>query len=42
LEAEVVATLDAGTHTLFLGKVLAGEAFGNGEPMTYAYFRSKK
>lgn len=42
LEAEVVDQLDAGTHTLFLGRITAGEYFGNGEPMTYAYFRSKK
>lgn len=39
LEAEVVAQLDAGTHTLFLGRVTAGEYLGKGEPMTYAYFR---
>ena len=42
LEAEVVDKMDAGTHTIFLGKVIAGEFFGNGEPMTYSYFRSKK
>ncbi len=42
LEAEVVEQLDAGTHTLFLGKVIAGEYLSQGEPMTYAYFRSKK
>lgn len=42
MEAEVVATLDAGTHTLFLGKIVAAEVLGQGEPMTYAYFRSKK
>ncbi|KUO66393.1 MAG: flavin reductase [Gracilibacter sp. BRH_c7a] len=42
LEAEVVDQLDAGTHTIFLGKVIAGEYLGQGEPMTYAFFRSKK
>lgn len=42
LEAEVVDQLDAGTHTIFLGKVIAGEFLGQGEPMTYAYFLSKK
>jgi flavin reductase (DIM6/NTAB) family NADH-FMN oxidoreductase RutF/rubredoxin len=42
LEAEVVGTLDAGTHTLFLGKVVTAEVLNQGEPMTYAYFRSKK
>ncbi len=42
MEADVVDTMDAGTHTLFLGKVTAAEILGKGEPMTYAYFRSKK
>jgi len=42
MEAEVVATLDAGTHTLFLGKIVAAEVLAKGEPMTYAYFRNKK
>ena len=42
LEAEVVGQLDAGTHTLFLGKVTSGEYLRQGEPMTYAYFRATK
>lgn len=42
LEAEVVNKIDAGTHTLFLGKVIGAEVLSSGEPMTYAYFRSKK
>lgn len=42
LEAEVTSTMDAGTHTLFLGRVIAGEVRGTGEPMTYAYFRKTK
>ncbi|HHV64266.1 MAG TPA: flavin reductase [Peptococcaceae bacterium] len=42
LEAEVVNQLDCGTHTLFIGRVIAGEYFDSGEPMTYAYFRSTK
>jgi len=42
LEAEVVQTMDTGTHTLFLGKVTYGEVLGSGEPMTYDYFRKTK
>lgn len=42
LEAEVVNQMDTGTHTLFLGKVTAGELRGKGEPMTYDYFRRTK
>lgn len=41
LEVELVDEMDAGTHTVFLGRVTAGEYFGNGQPMTYDYFRSK-
>lgn len=42
MEAEVVGTLDAGTHTLFLGEVKNGEVLQKGEPMTYAYFRATR
>ncbi|AET69116.1 conserved protein of DIM6/NTAB family [Desulfosporosinus orientis DSM 765] len=42
MEATVTGQLDAGTHTLFLGDVTAGEILQEGEPMTYAYFRASK
>ncbi len=42
MEATVVGQLDAGTHTLFLADVTAGEILQEGDPMTYAYFRSIK
>lgn len=42
MEAEVVGQMDAGTHTLFLAKIVAAEVLSSAEPMTYAYFRSKK
>lgn len=42
MEAEVVGQLDAGTHTLFLGKVKHAKVLQNAEPMTYAYFRATK
>jgi ferric-chelate reductase [NAD(P)H] len=38
LEAEVVGTLDAGTHTIFLGKVVDAEVLNDEEPMTYEYY----
>jgi len=41
-EAEVIAELDAGTHTIFLGEVKYGEVLQKAEPMTYAYFRATK
>ncbi|MEL1134395.1 flavin reductase [Desulfitobacterium sp. THU1] len=42
VEAEVIGELDAGTHTLFLGEVKAGEVRQKAEPMTYAYYRATK
>lgn len=42
MEATVMGQLDAGTHTLFLADVTAGEILQEGDPMTYAYFRSSK
>lgn len=42
LEAEVVDSLDAGTHTVFIGKVVDAEIIKDGEPMTYAYYHEIK
>ncbi|MDP4125931.1 MAG: flavin reductase [Bacillota bacterium] len=42
MEATVMGQLDAGTHTLFLAEVTAGEILQEGDPMTYAYFRASK
>ena len=38
LEAEVIDSLDVGTHTVFIGKVINSEVLGDGEPMTYPYY----
>ncbi len=40
IEAKVVDSLDAGTHTLFLGEVVNAEKLGEGEPMTYDYYHN--
>lgn len=42
IEAEVMAHMDVGTHTLFVGKVVDAEIFGDGEPMTYAHYHAIK
>ena len=42
IEAEVLSSLDAGTHTIFLGKVINHEAINPDEPMTYAYYHQVK
>ncbi|MCK4224705.1 MAG: flavin reductase [candidate division Zixibacteria bacterium] len=42
LEAELVDSLDVGTHTVFIGKVIGAEIIEDKEPMTYAYYREIK
>ena len=42
LEAEVINSIDVGTHTVFIGKVVAAEIIGEQEPMTYAYYHQVK
>ncbi len=38
LEAEVIASLDVGDHTIFIGKVVEGQILKEGEPLTYDYY----
>jgi flavin reductase (DIM6/NTAB) family NADH-FMN oxidoreductase RutF len=42
IECEVIGSLDAGTHTIFLGKVIEAEQLNSGEPMTYAFYHNIK
>jgi ferric-chelate reductase [NAD(P)H] len=37
-EARVLEAIDVGTHTLFVGDVLAGEMIEEGEILTYSYY----
>lgn len=39
LECQVINTLDAVTHTIFLGKVIASETIREGESLTYSFYR---
>jgi flavin reductase (DIM6/NTAB) family NADH-FMN oxidoreductase RutF/rubredoxin len=41
-EAEVVQSVDLGTHTLLIGKVTEAEVLRDIEPMSYAYYRTVK
>ncbi len=41
-EAEVINSLDTGTHTVFVGKVISGELFNDKEPLTYDYYHKVK
>lgn len=40
LEARVIDEVDVGTHTLFVGDVVAAEVLRDGEPLTYAYYHT--
>ena len=42
LDAEVVNSIDVGTHTIFVGKVVDCAVVSPGEPMTYAYYHQVK
>lgn len=42
MAAEVLQTVDAGTHTIFIGKVTNAEVFNQDDPMTYAHYHKIK
>ena len=42
LEAVVKDSVDCGTHTLFVAKVVGGKITKAGEPLTYAYYHKTK
>lgn len=42
LEVEVVNSMDVGTHTVFVGKIVDAEIIREGEPMTYSYYHQIK
>ncbi len=39
---EKIDAIDNDTHTLFIGRVVDGDIFADGEPMTYAYYQAHK
>ena len=42
LECEKTNSMDVGTHTVFIGKVVEAQVTGEGAPMTYAYYHQVK
>lgn len=43
IEAEMISSLDCGTHTLFLGKIVDAKITDeSAEPMSYAYYHTVK
>ena len=42
LEAKVIDHVDVGTHSIFVGELVAADDTKEGEPMTYAYYHKVK
>ena len=42
LEAKVIDHVDVGTHSIFVGELVAADDAKEGEPMTYAYYHKVK
>jgi flavin reductase (DIM6/NTAB) family NADH-FMN oxidoreductase RutF/rubredoxin len=42
MDCELVDSMDAGTHTIFLGRVVDADVVSDGRPMTYAYYHQVK
>jgi flavin reductase (DIM6/NTAB) family NADH-FMN oxidoreductase RutF/rubredoxin len=42
LECKVSERLDVGTHTIFVGEVVASRILTDGKPLTYAVYQNKK
>jgi flavin reductase (DIM6/NTAB) family NADH-FMN oxidoreductase RutF len=42
LEAEVIKEVDVGTHTIFIGKIVAAEVLNDDPCMTYEYYHQVK
>ena len=42
LEVRVIQQIDVGTHTIFIGEVIAAEVITEETPMTYAYYHKVK
>lgn len=42
IEADVINSVDVGTHTLFIGKITDMDIIGDGNPMTYSYYHQIK
>ena len=39
IEAKLVGSVDAGTHTVFIGEIVAAGRLNDGPPLTYAWYR---
>ena len=41
IEARVAGQMDIGSHTMFMGRVVASETLKTGQPMTYDYYHKE-
>lgn len=39
---EIVDTIDTGTHTLYIGKLIEADKYNDNKPMSYAYYQEHK
>jgi flavin reductase (DIM6/NTAB) family NADH-FMN oxidoreductase RutF/rubredoxin len=42
MDCELVTSMDAGTHTIFLGRVVDADVVSDGRPMTYEHYHTVK
>lgn len=42
IEAETINSVDVGTHTIFIGKVIDAQILNQNDPLTYAYYHEIK
>jgi flavin reductase (DIM6/NTAB) family NADH-FMN oxidoreductase RutF/rubredoxin len=42
MDCELISSMDVGTHTIFVGRVVDAEVVSDGRPMTYAYYHQVK
>jgi|WetSurMetagenome_2_1015567.scaffolds.fasta_scaffold135206_2 flavin reductase (DIM6/NTAB) family NADH-FMN oxidoreductase RutF/rubredoxin len=42
MDCELISSMDVGTHTIFVGRVVDAEMVGEGRPMTYEYYHQVK
>jgi ferric-chelate reductase [NAD(P)H] len=42
MDCELISSMDVGTHTIFVGRVIDAEMVGEGRPMTYEYYHQVK
>jgi rubredoxin len=42
MDCELVTSMDAGTHTIFLGRVVDADVVSDGRPMTYEHYHRVK